>query len=89
MQITNEDNDCEIERSYNESERKALMHHTVTREANRLVMDVQVNEGVHALSDRILIVKIVSKPLNLWMFQVYSPSSASSDKEIEKFYDDL
>ena len=43
----------------------------------------------HALSDRILIVKIASKPLNLVIVQVYAPTSTSLEDEIEKFYDDL
>ena len=45
--------------------------------------------GYHALSDRVLIVKIASKPFNLVIVQVYAPTSASSDEDIEKFYDDL
>ena len=45
--------------------------------------------GFHALSDRILIVKIASKQLNLVIVQVYAPTSTSPEDEIEKFYDDL
>ena len=45
--------------------------------------------GFHALSDRILIVKIASKPFNLVIVQVYAPTSTSPEDEIEKFYDDL
>ena len=40
--------------------------------------------GVHALSGRIRIVKIASKPFNLVIIQVYVP-----EDKIEKFYDDL
>ena len=43
--------------------------------------------GFHTLSDRILIVKIVSKPFNLVI--VYAPTSTSPEDEIEKLYDDL
>ena len=45
--------------------------------------------GFHALSDRILIVKIASKPFNLVIVQVHAPTSTSPEDEIEKFYDDL
>ena len=45
--------------------------------------------GFHALSDRILIVKISSKPFNLMIVQVYTPTSTSPEDKIEKFYDDL
>ena len=45
--------------------------------------------GFHALSDRILIVKIASKPFNIVVVQVYAPTSTSTEDEIEKFYDDL
>ena len=37
----------------------------------------------HALSDRILIVKIASKPFNLVIVQVYAPTSTSPEDEIE------
>ena len=45
--------------------------------------------GFHALSDRILIVKIASKPFNLVIVQVYAPTSTSPEDKMEKFYDDL
>ena len=45
--------------------------------------------GFHALSDRILIVKIASKPFNILIVRVYAPTSTSPEDEIEKFYDDL
>ena len=44
--------------------------------------------GFHAFSERILIVKIASKPFNLVIVQVYAPKSTSPE-DIEKFYDDL
>ena len=43
----------------------------------------------HVLLDKILIVKIASKPFNLVIVQVYAPTSTSPEDEIEKFYDDL
>ena len=42
-----------------------------------------------ALSDRILLVRIYGKPFNLSIIQVYAPTSASSEEEIEDFYSDL
>ena len=45
--------------------------------------------GFHALSDRILIVKIASKAFNLVIVQVYAPASTCPEDDIEKFYDDL
>ena len=45
--------------------------------------------GYCALSDRILLVKIHGKPFNLSIIQVYAPTSASSEEEIEDFYSDM
>ena len=45
--------------------------------------------GYCALSDRILLVRIHGKPFNLSIIQVYAPTSASSEEEIEDFYIDL
>ena len=45
--------------------------------------------GLHALSNRVLILKIASKPFNLVIIQVYAPTSTSSDEDIEQFYNDL
>ena len=45
--------------------------------------------GFHALSDRILILKIANKTFNLVIIQVYAPTSTSSDEDIEQFYNDL
>ena len=45
--------------------------------------------GFHALSDRILIVKIARKSFNLVIVQVYAPTSTGPEDKIEKFYDDL
>ena len=45
--------------------------------------------GYCALSDRILLVRIHGKPFNLSIIQVYAPTSASSEEEIEEFYSDL
>ena len=45
--------------------------------------------GYCVLSDRILLVRIHGKPFNLSIIQVYAPTSASSEEEIEDFYSDL
>ena len=45
--------------------------------------------GFHALSDRVLILKIASKPVNLVIIQVYAPTSTSSDEDTDQFYNDL
>ena len=42
-----------------------------------------------ALFDRILLVRIHGKRFNLSIIQVYAPTSASSEEEIEDFYIDL
>ena len=41
--------------------------------------------GYCGLSDRILLVRIHCKPFNLSISQVYAPTSASSEEEIEDF----
>ena len=45
--------------------------------------------GYCARSDRILLVRIHGKSFNLSRIQVYAPTSASSEEEIEDFYNDL
>ena len=45
--------------------------------------------GFHALSDRVLILKIARKPFNLVIIHVYAPTRTSSDEDIEQFYSDL
>ena len=45
--------------------------------------------GHCALSDRILLVKIHGKPFNLSIIQLYAPTSASSEEEIQDFYSHL
>ena len=119
MQFTKEDNDCDMERAYNESASRLKLdvlrlsevrrknagrwttdkhvmiysgHKTEHRHGVGVLINKQVSKsmrGFHALSDRILIVKIASKPLNLVIVQVYAPTSTSPEDEIGKFYDDL
>ena len=45
--------------------------------------------GHCALPDRILLVRFYGKPFKLSIIQVYAPTSASSEEEIEDFYSDL
>ena len=45
--------------------------------------------GFYGISDRIIIVKLSSKPFNLSILRVYAPTSASREEEIEAFYNDL
>jgi len=46
-------------------------------------------KGFWLLSDRVLLIKIEGKPFDIKIIQVYPPISASSDKEINAFYEDL
>ena len=67
-------------------------HKTEQRHGVGVLLSKQVAKlmmGFHALSDRILIVKIASKPFNLVIVQGYAPTSTSPEDEIEKCYDDL
>ena len=67
-------------------------HHTEHKNGVGLLLTKQVAKSMvdfHALSDRILILKIASKPFNLVIIQVYAPTSTSSDEDIEQFYNDL
>ena len=46
-------------------------------------------KGYWALSDRVLLVKIAGKPLDLNIIQEYAPTASSNDEDIEKFYEEL
>ena len=50
---------------------------------------LKVSVRVLRSSDRILLVRIHGKPFNLSIIQVYAPTSASSEEEIEDFDSDL
>ncbi|GFO32009.1 craniofacial development protein 2 [Plakobranchus ocellatus] len=41
------------------------------------------------ISDRVVGAKLVAKPLNLGIIQVYAPTSDSEDVEVEKFYEEI
>ncbi|GFO33860.1 craniofacial development protein 2-like protein [Plakobranchus ocellatus] len=46
-------------------------------------------KGYWALSDRVLLVKIAGKPLDLNIIQVYASTANSNDEDLYKFYNDL
>jgi len=41
------------------------------------------------VSDRVLVVQLKTKPRNITLIQVYGPTTAATDEEIERFYQDL
>ena len=45
--------------------------------------------GFWAVNERIMLIKLKSKPFNIAIIQVYAPTSNSTDEEIDKFYEDL
>ena len=46
-------------------------------------------KGYWTLSDRVLLLKIARKPLDLNIIQICTPISTSSNEEIERFYEEL
>ncbi|GFO26722.1 craniofacial development protein 2-like protein [Plakobranchus ocellatus] len=42
-----------------------------------------------AFSDRVLLVKIAGKPVDLNIIQVYAPTANSNDEDLDKFYNEL
>ncbi|GFN80053.1 craniofacial development protein 2-like [Plakobranchus ocellatus] len=41
------------------------------------------------ISDRVVVAKLIAKPLNLGIIQVYAPTSDGEDVEEEKFYEEI
>jgi len=41
------------------------------------------------ISDRVLVVRLKAKPRNISLIQVYGPTTAATDEEMERFYQDL
>ncbi|GFO42955.1 craniofacial development protein 2-like [Plakobranchus ocellatus] len=41
------------------------------------------------ISDRVVVAKLVAKPLNLGIIQIYAPTSDSEDIKVEKFYEEI
>ncbi|GFO22539.1 craniofacial development protein 2-like protein [Plakobranchus ocellatus] len=46
-------------------------------------------KGYWALLDRVLLVKIAGKPVDLNIIQVYAPTANSDDEDLDKFYNNL
>ncbi|GFN96982.1 craniofacial development protein 2-like protein [Plakobranchus ocellatus] len=42
-----------------------------------------------ALSDRVILVKIAGKPVDLNIIQVYAPTANNNDEDLDKFYNEL
>ena len=42
-----------------------------------------------AISDRIILAKYKGGPVDILIIQVYAPTTAADDEEIEQFYDEL
>lgn len=45
--------------------------------------------GYWAVSDRIIVVELESKPFNVKLIQIYAPKADSDEEELEGFYEDL
>ena len=45
--------------------------------------------GFWPVSDRIALVKLKAKPFNINIIQIYAPTSASTEEELEEFYEEL
>ena len=45
--------------------------------------------GYEPISDRVLVVRLKAKPRNITLIQVYGPTTAATDDEMERFYQDL
>ncbi|GFO35656.1 craniofacial development protein 2-like [Plakobranchus ocellatus] len=57
-----------------------------------IIVDQTVTKAIKdywALSDRVLLVKIAGKPVDLNIIQVYAPTANSNDKNLDKFYNEL
>ncbi|GFO10095.1 endonuclease exonuclease phosphatase domain containing protein [Plakobranchus ocellatus] len=57
-----------------------------------IVFDVTTAKSLGSwcsISDRVVVAKLVAKPLNLGIIQIYAPTSDSEDVEVEKFYEEI
>ncbi|GFO15732.1 craniofacial development protein 2-like protein, partial [Plakobranchus ocellatus] len=57
-----------------------------------IIVDQMVTKaikGYWALSDRVLLVKIAGKPVDLNIIQVYAPTANSNDEDLDKFYNEM
>ena len=46
-------------------------------------------KGYWAVSDRVILIKLEGKPLDLDIIQIYAPTSTSTEEDIDAFYLDL
>ena len=46
-------------------------------------------QGYEPISDRVLVVRLKAKPRNITLIQVYGPTTAATDEEMETFCQDL
>ncbi|GFO39923.1 craniofacial development protein 2-like protein [Plakobranchus ocellatus] len=44
---------------------------------------------LYPISDRVVVAKLITKPLHLGIIQVYAPTSDNEDVEVEKFYEEI
>ena len=57
-----------------------------------IILDEEASKSVKgywAVSDRVLLLKVAGKPLDLNIIQVYAPTSASSEEDAENFYEEI
>ena len=57
-----------------------------------IILDEEASKSVKgywAVSDRVLLLKVAAKPLDLNIIQVYAPTSASSEEDTENFYEEI
>ncbi|XP_072043194.1 craniofacial development protein 2-like [Amphiura filiformis] len=66
-----------------ESKREHGVAFVVNEEVAKCVL------GYNPINERIITIRIQGKPMNMSVIQAYAPTSASSDEEIQQFYDQL
>ncbi|GFR73743.1 craniofacial development protein 2-like [Elysia marginata] len=57
-----------------------------------ILLDTEHSKSLHGywpVNERILVVKLSGKPFDIYVIQIYAPTSEHSDDEIEKFYEKL
>ncbi|GFO16672.1 craniofacial development protein 2-like protein [Plakobranchus ocellatus] len=65
---------------------------TESEKGEGIIVDQTVTKaikGYWALSDRVLLVKIAGKPVDLNIIQVYAPTANSNDEDLDKLYNEL
>ena len=57
-----------------------------------IIFDKQTSKAIkrsRAISDRVLVVKLQGKPLDISIVQAYAPTAECSDQDINRFYNEL